>query len=269
MLDQNFGTKELYEVVLRANTPMQFGQRMIEKGEIVLAFDKISVALLNEQSHFITARGGWGNMPRVIWEDRSEVTFKLTQGVLSSLGFGILTSAKMLYSPRFDNLFLSKKELFDFVGADGVLETTYTPTAKRPIFCYEYERDTIQRKVDCELQDGKIVLKNVDLTKSYLADYYFEYGDEALMYLIEKERFTGTFTLEGKFYTKDENDGINVTNILTMPKVRVASEINLRLGERADPTISVFSVIAIPERTLNSNTELFNIVRLGKDIDGV
>lgn len=269
MLDQNFGTKELYEVVLRANTPMRFGDRNVEKGEIVLAFDKVNVAILNEQNRIISARGGWGNMPRVIWEDRSEVTFQLTQGVLSSLGFGILTSSKMLHKPQAENLYISKKEIFDFIGSDGTMELEYKPTDQKPVFCYEYERETIQRKVDCEVNENKIILKNADLSKSYLVDYYFEYGEEALMYLIEKERFTGTFTLEGKFYTKDENDGINITNILTMPKVRVASEINLRLGERADPTISVFSVIAIPEHTLNSNAELFNIVRLDRDIDGV
>jgi hypothetical protein len=40
-MDQYFGHKELYEVVLRAKTPMQFGDRHIEAEEPVLYFDHI------------------------------------------------------------------------------------------------------------------------------------------------------------------------------------------------------------------------------------
>ena len=111
------------------------------------------------------------------------------------------------------------------------------------------------------------MVENGDINKEYLIDYYFKYGEEALVYYIEKERFNGTFSLEAKFYTKDENDGINTTNIMFMPKVRVVSDINLRLGERADPTVSVFNVIAMPEKTEESREMIMKIVRLGEDID--
>jgi hypothetical protein len=41
------------------------------------------------------ARGGWANLPRVVWEDRSEVTFSLIEGVMSSISMGILLSAEV------------------------------------------------------------------------------------------------------------------------------------------------------------------------------
>ena len=75
MKDQYFGHKELYEVVLRAKNPMQFGSRYIEADEPVLYFDNIQISTLSEQNSPIMARGGWANMPRVIWDDRSEVQF--------------------------------------------------------------------------------------------------------------------------------------------------------------------------------------------------
>ena len=75
MQDQYFGIKELYDVVLRAKTPMDFGKRYVEAGEPVLYFENISMSVLSETSRPIFARGGWGNMPHVIWEDRSEVMF--------------------------------------------------------------------------------------------------------------------------------------------------------------------------------------------------
>ena len=56
MLDQYFGTKELYEVVLKTKAPMQFGSRYLEEGEPVLYFKNINMALLSERSVPIMAR---------------------------------------------------------------------------------------------------------------------------------------------------------------------------------------------------------------------
>ena len=101
-------------------------------------------------------------------------------------------------------------------------------------------------------------------------DYYYEYKDEALVYTIQKERFNGLFTLEGKFYSKDENGGLNYTNLIYMPKVRVVSDINLRLGERADPTTSVFNIIGLPENVGgNRKSMILEITRLSEDIDAI
>jgi len=47
-MDQYFGHKELYSVVLRAKTPMQFGDRYIESEEPVLYFDSINMSVLSE-----------------------------------------------------------------------------------------------------------------------------------------------------------------------------------------------------------------------------
>ena len=57
--DQNYGIKELYEVVLKAKTPMMFGSRYIEADEPVLYFENINMAVLSEQSNPIMARGGF------------------------------------------------------------------------------------------------------------------------------------------------------------------------------------------------------------------
>ena len=98
--------------------------------------------------------------------------------------------------------------------------------------------------------------------------YYYEYGGEALIYTIQKERFNGLFTLEGKYYAKDENDGMNYTNLIYMPKVRVVSDINLRLGERADPTVSTFNIIGLPETQAGDRKGLImEITHLDSDID--
>ena len=289
MLDQYFGVKELYEVVLKAKIPMQFGARRLEEGEPVLYFENVNISMLSERNSPIMARGGWSNMPRVIWEDRSEVTFSLTEGVMSSISMGILLSANMTEKQKGISLAVPIREgPFDLDSNNG-LYLSHTPIfpPQKKVFIYEYERDVGQKKVygkiDNELShDNPLTGEHepyvkiyadkeckieADATKHYVVDYYYEYKDEALIYLIQKERFDGLFTLEGKFYSKDENEGIKYTNLIYMPKVRVVSDINLRLGERADPTTSVFNIVGMPEKTDDSNNLIVRITRLNQDID--
>lgn len=272
MIDQYFGTKELYEVVLKANSPMNFGLRRIEAGEPVLYFDKITMSMLSENSRPILARGGWGNMPHVIWEDRSEVTFSFNEGVMSLTGLGILTSADVLNKPRDGTLYIPKKEgPFGpyYESKNRTFLLSKTPSLKKKIFCYLFDRDAIQKKVDFTLDGNLLTIHDNTSGGQYVLDYYYEYekDKETLIYLIEKERFNGTFLLEAKFYMKDENEGFDYTNILVMPKVRVVSNINLRLGERADPTVSVFNVIAMPEKTEDSGAAIMKIIHLNEDLD--
>ena len=286
MRDEKFGVKELYEVNLRAKAPMHFGVRYIEADEPVLSFKNIKMAALTEHDNPIMARGGWANMPRVIWDDRSEVQFNMTEGVMSSVSMSILMACSVLEKTE-ETIIVPKRE-----GPFGLdensrycLEHWPVDYKKRKTFIFEYERDMAQKKIygkkipgiissltgeekACiEFYEDKELTKLAETTKSYLVDYGYEYKDNALIYLLNKERFTGLFSLEGKFYTKDENDGLNYTNLIYMPKVRVVSDINLRLGERADPAISVFTIIGMPEKTEDSDRMIMKITRLNGYID--
>ena len=97
MIEQYFGVKELTEVTLRAKTPMTFGTRQIEAGEPVLYFENISIANLSENHMPVMARGGWANMPHVIWEERSEVVFTMQEGIMSSISMNILLGSEVAY----------------------------------------------------------------------------------------------------------------------------------------------------------------------------
>ena len=230
-------------------------------------------------------------MPRVIWEDRSEVQFSLSEGVMSSISMGILLSATVSEKKAVSESLMVPCREGPFTLEDGRIYLKHQPILypTKKTFIYEFERDVAQKKVYGELDpehnkynslldETEICLKvfddkekqiEADATKRYIVDYYYEYTDEALLYTIQKERFNGLFTLEGKFYSKDENDGLNYTNLIYMPKVRVVSDINLRLGERADPTTSVFNIIGLPENVVgNKKGLILEITRLNRDIDG-
>ena len=295
MQDEYFGHKELYEVVLRAKVPMQFGNRYIESQEPVLYFNNVNMSLLTEQDRPVFARGGWGNMPRVVWDERSEVQFQMIEGVMSSVGMSILLGANVLARQEEKPLYIHMKEGPMECSMNNVVQLKHWPAGMpdHKAFIFDYARDAIQQKMY-----GKFYISNSDQQKlsneeitmddilprlaiykdkncleaaendrKYVIDYYYKYEDEALSYLLEKERFNGLFTLEAKFYSQDENEGNRYTNILYMPKVRIVSNINLRLGERADPTVSTFNIIGMPETVGEYKNLIVDITRLGQDID--
>ena len=271
---------------------MQFGERYIEADEPVLYFENISMAMLSEQSREIYARGGWLNQPKVIWQDRSEVRFQMSEGVVSQFGLGILLGAKVAVKGKEKPILMHKTEgPFDFAIGEETpriyLEHWPVDYTQKKTFIFEYARDAVQKKIygkaihgeykdpfepeketPCiELYEDKELNILADTNKKYIVDYYYEYGKEAISYTLQKERFNGLFSLEGKFYSKDENEGINYTNILYMPKVRIVSDINLRLGERADPTVSAFNIIGLPETVGDDKDLIVEIQHLGEDLD--
>ena len=289
MIDQYFGIKELYEASLKAHTRMQFGNRIVEEGEPVLYFENITLATTSEMRTEIMARGGWKNMPRVIWDDRSEVRFTLSEGVLSSISLGLVLNSDIGYKTTEQRMLVPKREGPFELDDEHCIYLKHWPVAvpERKTFIFEYERGVPQKKVygkrirgkhkdafypeqetPCiQIYEDKECTKLASINNQYIIDYYYEYGDEALLYTIQQERFNGLFTLEGKFYSKDENEGKNYTNLLYMPKVRIVSDINLRLGERADPTMSVFNVIGLPVTTTDKRNMILEITRLNEDID--
>ena len=295
MTDQYFGHKELYEVVLRAKTPMHFGDRYIEADEPILYFENVNMSVLSEQNRPIFARGGFGNMPRVIWDERSEVQFQMIEGVMSSVGMSMLLSANVLSQKDKQPLYIHMKEGPLEFSKDNVVQLKHWPILypQKKTFIFDYENSAIQSKMygkiyiserDKEkLNNGEITMSEIiprleiftdksckipaENSGKIIVDYYYKYEDEALIYSVEKERFNGLFTLEAKFYSKDENEGHNYTNVLYMPKVRIVSNINLRLGERADPTVSTFNIIGLPETVGDQKNLIMEITRLDSNID--
>ena len=265
---------------------MQFGERRIEADEPVLYFENISLAMLAEQSKEVYARGGWLNQPKVIWQDRSEVRFQMSEGVVSQFGFGILLGAKAAVKGVEKPIFMHKTEGPRELQEDHLFYLEHWPVEanEKKTFIFDYAWDAVQKKVygkritgksdgfggerPCiQLYKDKELSELADTNKQYIVDYYYKYDKETISYTLQKERFNGLFSLEGKFYSKDENEGQNYTNILYMPKVRIVSDINLRLGERADPTVSAFDIIGLPETVGDDKDLIVEIQHLGEDLD--
>lgn len=266
---QELGVKDLETVCLKTRERVVFGNRILEPGEPVLYFDNVQIALLSEQVTPVMARGGWGNEPLVIWEDRRETVFSFTNGTLNAVSFNLLLNANMLQANEAEPLFMVEKDLE--TDEQGNVQLKWLPNLDKKFFAFYYDLNNIQKKIEVKptIVDEKlhiISFGNEYAYKTILCDYYFNYNKDVILYSMARERFTNLYSLEATFLMKDENDGLLHTGLLRMPKVRVVSNINLRMGERADPSVSTFNVIAIPESKGNRESVVCEVLYLDEDI---
>lgn len=265
---QELGIKDLERVCLKTREEVVFGNRILEADEPVLYFENIQIALLSEQVMPVMARGGWGNEPRVIWEDRKETMFSFTNGTLNTTSFNLLLNANMLQAQPTEPLFYVEDLIIDDWG--GVTLKYEPETKTKKVFFFVYDYDNIQERIIPTSIDGR----KVNFDKKYASklircDYYFYHKKDTVLYSMARERFTNLYTLEATFLMKDENEGLYHTGLLRMPKVRVVSNINLRMGERADPAVSTFNIIAIPETQGNKEALVCEVLYLDDDILGI
>ena len=82
-MDELYGIKELYDVVIKATYNIENNGRVIEPGETILEFDNIQMAGLNDRKSYVAANGGFENREWVTWETMRSIPLTFTQGVLS------------------------------------------------------------------------------------------------------------------------------------------------------------------------------------------
>lgn len=267
-LIQEFGVKELEHVVVKTKNDIQFGNRWLEKGEPILYFDHIQMSLLSENSRMIAARGGFDNEPRVIWENREDTVFQFTNGTLNQHSLALLLGAKFAEEqPPVSIPFADKG--FE-VDESGKVYLTHTPDTSKKMFFYIEDRDNLQVRIyPTSIVENVVTFENQYIGKKIVADYYFLYQNDILTYTLTRERLANLYTVEATFYLKDENDGLLHSGLIRMPKAYIASNINLRMGERADPMVSTFNVIAMPDSQESDENMICEIILFEDDITGI
>ena len=264
---QEMGIKDLEHVVLKAKDYMEIGPYSFVPGEPVLYFRNIQIALLSEDTQVVAARGGFLNQPRVVWEDRSDTTFQFSNGTLNPISLNMLLEANMLQR---QDPFIPMQEIVEV--QDGKVYLTHEPdlTKKRFYKIFDAENIQHQKKLKPISEEGKFVqFEDENLNTTIVADYYFKPKNQPLTYTMNRERKANLYSLEATFYLKDENDGLLHTGILEMPKVYIMSNINLRMGERADPSVGTFRVVAMPENTDGYDSMVCRVTYLDDDIYGI
>ena len=261
-----FGLKELKSVVIRAYTDMRFGNKDFKKGEPLLFFDRLQIGSINQSNHVIAARGGWGNFAHVLWDQPSDLVFSFTEGVLSRMGLSILANAELFtFEPQEKTISVNKREIMEV--RNGLINVLYAPNADT-VFIYELDEDD---KITASVPYKSISNKTIAVDSSYnrkrvMIDYHFNYSNGLSTYTISDKRLDGFLSLEAKANFKDDKDGTNKTFFLELPKIKITSNLDIRIGEKVSPTISVFNVISVPIKE-KGHSVVGRMNLLNEDID--
>ena len=99
-----------------------------------------------------------------------------------------------------------------------------------------------------------------------IVDYVYSYENGGQLLKLGDRLIEGFLQLEGKTRVKDDISGKTRTGIIKIPKLKLMSDLSMRLGKNANPMVANFKIKAIPSGT-RDNIEIMNILFLNDDID--
>lgn len=252
-----FSLKEIYDVVLKATYPMEINGIHFDIGDIIIKFDKLQLANFSEISSFVAARGGFDNRARVIWDELKEVPLTFTQGVFSKMQMAMMNNLKIIDSKENQSEIFTQVEETQSDG-DGKIILKHIPVDKLRI------KDEDGTNLDYEIENNIITIK--DIFKSVYVSYDFEYTNK-MTYLTIGQRFlNGFLALEGRTRVKDDITGQTHTGIIRIPRLKLISDLSIRLGQNATPVQGTFKAIGYPIG-VKGNKKAMEIILLDDDID--
>lgn len=256
-MSSKFSFKELYDVVLKATSNMTIGSRQYLDGEIVLAFDRIQIANINEVEDNNFARGGFDNRTHIVWQHIKEVQLVLAQGVFSKHQFSLMNNSKVVDSLK--PFVLTKREVLES-DENNIIHLSELPYSGAPIFV----KDTNGNKLGGTLTGTDIEIETP--YKEVIAEYSYEYSSGTKTVMIGQNQINGFLFLEGKTRVKDDIDGHIKTGIIRIPKLRLMSDLSITLGDNANPVVGYMRANGYPIGE-KGNTRAMEIIFLNDDID--
>ena len=263
---ENFGIKDFYEITLKAIKPLNIMGTEFERDEVVLRVGSTQFSMLSSSKSRVSARGGYGNKKRVIWEDTQPLTIQIQKGVINKRGLSLLSNSKLI-----DNTEI--KVPITFSGyltlgeKDNYLELSHEVDIKEPYFLHDEKGNKISKQ-DYSFDGKKIIITNEDINinQEFTFDYYYSSNSGGKTLRVGQSLFGGFLKFEGKTRVKDDIDGQLKTGIITIPQVRVMSDLSIRLGDEIEPFIYGFVLEGEPVGPRN-DTYVYEITFLEENLE--
>lgn len=297
-MDNFSGIKELYDVSIRLNSSLEFNGRKFNINETLLLFKTAEIADITERKSSVQARGGYHNNALINWETDKEMNFAISHGVLSPVSWALLSNSKIempktksvsyneiVYTIEdndycYVDLKYKPNHCNCIMGAQGNPCNEPLPMGRRPElmlkplppsrekFIFVYDQETGQRIDDFEIYENRLFFKR-PYRKVYV-DYTFEYEDKTKVIKVGDRLFNGFLSLAGKMSVKDEKSGEVTTAILEIPKIKLSSNLSLRLGKNYDSsTVSDFFFTGYPDENIRREKQsVCKITFLNKELTG-
>ena len=113
---------------------------------------------------------------------------------------------------------------------------------QEPIFIYD-------KKTGEKITDWTKTNSTITLKKSYhevFVDYWYTYSNGFSTFEIGRPLINGFLSLTGKMRVKDDTGKV-VTAIIDIPKLRLMSDLSMRVGSDAIPQVGRLDAVAVPE----------------------
>ena len=260
-MENEFGLKELYDLSLKVTYPIEMAGRIFEPGEVIARFDKIQLANFKEVTSRVSANGGFDNRSHVIWEDPKEIQLSFTQGIFSARQFALLSNARLIDIPSEEGVLISCHYSGES-NEDGKILVDKQDISD----VFVYDAKTYE----------KIIPKSVDFKNSEIAidskyrnievDFNYRYYNKVTSCILGRKLIQGYLQLEGKSRVKDDITGKTRTAILRIPRLKLVSDLTMRLGREATPVLANFNAIGLPVGGKGSK-KIMELLFLNDDID--
>ena len=258
-MNNELSFKELYEVSIKATLPIEVSGTKIEAGETIASFDKIQIANFQEIKSIASANGGWGNRAHIFWETTKEVKISFSQGIFSKIQLALMTNAQLINNEGKQIIPINKREEFE---SDEHGKITIGRTLQQPVFVYD--KATGKKITDWTSTTDSILLN--EAYKSVIVDYWYDYDNGCQTMTIGRPLTQGYLSLIGKMRVKDDITGKVKTGIIKIPKLRLMSDLSMRVGSDAIPQVGRLDAVAVPEGG-RGQSKVMEIIFLNDDID--
>ena len=251
--------KELYEVSLKSTLPIEVSGTKIEAGETIASFDRIQIANFQEIKSVASANGGWDNRAHIFWETTKEVKINFSQGVFSKIQLALMTNAQLINNEGEHIIPINKREEFE---SDEHGKVVIGRTLREPVFVYD---KATGKKITGWTSTTDSIMLN-EAYKSVIVDYWYDYDNGCQIMAVGRPLTQGYLSLVGKMRVKDDVTGKVRTGIIKIPKLRLMSDLSMRVGSDAIPQVGRLDAVAVPEGG-RGQSKVMEIIFLNDDID--
>lgn len=289
-----YGIREICDVVLKAKSRMQVGNKIFYKDEPVIYFDSLKTSTLEGAATTVYAQGGHGNARLIAWEGERTVTFTMEDALISTVGLAILTGADVIDASATATIKQHVTEQIE-LNKDNFDATTQTITLKKNPYIdpknqgdwiyvmllddegntatepYIFTKGETANTITVKKTNYKVDRK-FDLRDVVLVDYYTEKASGAQQIEITPDKFGGNFYLEASTLFRDTN-GVDMPAEFIIPNCKVQSNFTFTMASSGDPSTFTFTMDAFPDYTRFDKTKkVFSVIQIiteDEEADGI
>ena len=170
-----------------------------------------------------------------------------------------MSNSRLLQQTKDDYIFVTKTEEQES-GEDGTFLLKHKPARK----LFIYRKDNQQKITNYGVWDNKITLE--DPFVDVIVDYEYIYDNGGKLMKIGQRLIDGYLEFEGKTRVKDDITGQEITGLIKISKLKLMSELSIRLGAQANPVVGTFSAVGVPVGG-RGNSYVSEFYFLNNDID--